>query len=329
MTQAPHRCEHDHDHHTHDEHGHGLHAHHHGHGHHHHVPTDYGRAFQVGIGLNLLFVGIEMSTGVFADSVALMADATHNLADVLALALAWGAAILSRRQPTQRYTYGLKGTSILAALANAVLLLLITGGLAWEALQRLAHPPEVQAGLVIAVATLGVLVNGATALLFMRGGQHDLNIRGAYLHMAADAAISLGVVVAGMGMLAFGWNWLDPLVTLLLVTVIAAGTWSMLRDSVSLALQAVPPHIDPEAVRDFLATQAGVAEVHDLHIWGMSTSENALTTHLICPDGHPGDDFLQGLSEQVGARFGIHHATFQVELGNGNAACPLAPDHVV
>ncbi len=320
MSQTPHRCEHGHGHHDHED------AHH---GHHHHVPTDFGRAFRIGIALNLIFVGIEMSAGAFADSVALMADATHNLADVLALALAWGAAVLSRRQPTRRYTYGLKGTSILAALANAVLLLLITGGLAWEALQRLAHPPGVQAGLVVAVAALGVLVNGATALLFMGGERQDLNIRGAYLHMATDAAISLGVVVAGGGMLAFGWNWLDPLITLLLVGIIAAGTWSMLRDSVSLALQAVPPHIDPEAVRTFLTTQDGVTEVHDMHIWGMSTSENALTTHLICPGGHPGDDFLHRLADQVGRQFGIHHATFQVELGNGDIACPLASDHVV
>ena len=326
MSQTPHRCEHGHAHH---DHGHHEDAHHGHHGHHHHTPTDFGRAFRIGIALNLVFVAIEMSAGIFADSVALMADATHNLADVLALALAWGAAVLSRRVPTHRYTYGLKGTSILAALANAVLLLLITGGLAWEALQRLTHPPGVQAGLVIAIAALGVLINGATALLFMGGGKQDLNIRGAYLHMATDAAISLGVVVAGAGMLAFGWNWLDPLVTLVLVTIIAAGTWSMLRDSVSLALQAVPSHIDPQAVRNFLASQDGVTEVHDMHIWGMSTSENALTTHLICPGGHPGDDFLHQLSEQVEARYGIHHATFQVELGNGDVSCPLAPDHVV
>lgn len=297
--------------------------------HHRHGAADYGRAFLIGIVLNLLFVGVEWGYGFVAHSLALLADATHNLGDVLGLLLAWGASVLARRRPSERFTYGLRGTSILAALANAVILLLVTGGLAWEAVLRLGSPQEVAGTLVMAVAALGVLINGATAWLFMAGSQHDLNIRGAYLHMAADAAVSLGVVVAGGIVLLTGWFWLDPLLTLVLVGVIAAGTWGLLRDSIRLALQAVPESIEAGEVRAFLESCPEVGEVHDLHIWGMSTTENALTAHLVCPGGHPGDDFLRKLALDIEHRFAIHHITVQVEVADSIAPCMLAPEHVV
>lgn len=304
-------------------------AHDHGH-HHHHGPAghDYGRAFLIGIVLNLGFVGVEWTAGVIAQSLALMADATHNLGDVLGLVLAWGASVLARRRPSERYTYGLRGSSILAALANAVILLLVTGGLAWEAMQRFDAPRPVEGGLMMAVAAVGVAVNGITAWLFAAGGKEDLNLRGAYMHMAADAAVSLGVVVAGALVMATGWGWLDPAVTLVVVAVIAAGTWGLLRDSLALALQAVPGGIEAAQVRSWLAELPGVTEVHDLHIWGMSTTETALTAHLVFPDGHPGDEFLGRVAHDIGHRFAIHHVTLQVELADGGP-CALAPDHVV
>ena len=304
-------------------------AHDHGH-HHHHGPAghDYGRAFLIGIVLNLGFVGVEWTAGVIAQSLALMADATHNLGDVLGLVLAWGASVLARRRPSERYTYGLRGSSILAALANAVILLLVTGGLAWEAMQRFDAPRPVEGGLMMAVAAVGVAVNGITAWLFAAGGKEDLNLRGAYMHMAADAAVSLGVVVAGALVMATGWGWLDPAVTLVVVAVIAAGTWGLLRDSLALALQAVPGGIEAAQVRSWLAELPGVTEVHDLHIWGMSTTETALTAHLVMPGGHPGDAFLGRLVHDIEHRFGIHHVTLQVELADGGP-CALAPDHVV
>ncbi|HNH36549.1 MAG TPA: cation diffusion facilitator family transporter, partial [Rhodocyclaceae bacterium] len=263
-----------------------------------------------------------------AQSLALMADATHNLGDVLGLVLAWGASVLARRRPSERYTYGLRGSSILAALANAVILLLVTGGLAWEAMQRFDAPRPVEGGLMMAVAAVGVAVNGITAWLFAAGGKEDLNLRGAYMHMAADAAVSLGVVVAGALVMATGWGWLDPAVTLVVVAVIAAGTWGLLRDSLALALQAVPGGIEAAQVRSWLAELPGVTEVHDLHIWGMSTTETALTAHLVFPDGHPGDEFLGRVAHDIGHRFAIHHVTLQVELADGGP-CALAPDHVV
>ncbi len=304
-------------------------AHDHGH-HHHHGPAghDYGRAFLIGIVLNLGFVGVEWTAGVIAQSLALMADATHNLGDVLGLVLAWGASVLARRRPSERYTYGLRGSSILAALANAVILLLVTGGLAWEAMQRFDAPRPVEGGLMMAVAAVGVAVNGITAWLFAAGGKEDLNLRGAYMHMAADAAVSLGVVVAGALVMATGWGWLDPAVTLVVVAVIAAGTWGLLRDSLALALQAVPGGIEAAQVRSWLAELPGVTEVHDLHIWAMSTTETALTAHLVFPDGHPGDEFLGRVAHDIGHRFAIHHVTLQVELADGGP-CALAPDHVV
>ena len=296
---------------------------------HSHAPASFGKAFAIGVALNMAFVVAEWLFGLMAHSLALLADAAHNLGDVLGLLLAWGAMHLSQRKPNARYTYGLRSTSILAALINAIALLLITGGLAWEAIHRLTDPQPVQGSLVIAVALIGVLVNGITAWLFMSGGKSDLNLRGAYLHMAADAAVSLAVAVAGGVVMLAGWYWLDPLLTLVVAAVIIWGTWDLLRQSLRMALQAVPPTIDAGQVRDYLCTLPGVSQVHDLHIWAMSTTENALTAHLVIPSGHPGDDFLHDACREIEGRFAIHHATLQIELADTNRACALAPDHLV
>jgi cobalt-zinc-cadmium efflux system protein len=309
---------HDHD----DDHGHA-----HGHGH-VHAPASFGRAFAIGCVLNIGFVIAEWTFGALAHSLALMADAVHNFGDVLALLLAWGAAGLARRPPSERFTYGLRGSSILAALMNAGALLLVTGALGWEALRRLPHPGAVDGTIVIWVALAGVVVNGVTAWLFM-GGRDDLNIRGVYLHMAADAAVSLAVAIAGAAVMLTGWNWLDPALTLAVSAVILWSSWDLLRQSLRLALQAVPAGIRTGEVRDWLAALPGVTEVHDLHIWAMSTSENALTAHLVIPAGHPGDAFLHDASERLSQRFAIHHATLQIEVASTGAACALAPQHVV
>ena len=304
--------------------------HDHGHGHDHHGRSpDSGRAFAIGIALNITFVLVEWTCGVLANSLALVADATHNFSDVLGLMLAWGAMALARRPPSTRFTYGLRGSTILAALGNAMLLLVATGGIAWEAVRRFSGAAAVNETAMIWVAALGVVINAGTALLFMRGGKTDLNVRGAYLHMAADAGVSLGVVVAGVGMLFTDWTWLDPAVSLLIVTVIVVGTCGLLRDSVSLALHAAPENVDPLDVRRYLTGLPGVTEVHDLHIWAMSTSETALTVHLIMPRGHPGDDFLAEVIRQIEAKFQIGHATIQIETGTSLNPCALAPDHLV
>jgi cobalt-zinc-cadmium efflux system protein len=304
-----------------------AHDHAHGHDHHHHAaPDGFDRAFALGIGLNLAYVVAETVFGLVAGSLALLADAGHNLSDVLGLALAWGAAWLARRQPTPRRTYGLRRSSILAALANAMLLLLAIGAIAWEAVERLQEPQPVATGIVLLVAAVGVLVNGGTALLFMRGREHDLNIRGAFLHMAADAGITLGVMAAALVIAWTGWLWLDPMTSLAIAGVILIGTWGLLRDSVDLALDAVPRGIDPVAVEVFLRGQPGVAEVHDLHIWAMSTTETALTAHLVRPGASPDDGFLARLRHELEHRFRICHATIQVEHGD---PCPQAPAHVV
>ena len=301
-------------------------GHDHGHHHHHEPPANYDRAFALGIGLNLVYVAAETVAGLAAGSLALLADAGHNLSDVLGLALAWGAAWLTRRRPTPRRTYGLRRSSILAALANAMLLLVAIGAIAWEAVKRLQEPEPVATGIVLLVAGVGVLINGGTALLFMRGRENDLNIRGAFLHMAADAGITLGVMAAALVIARTGWLWLDPVTSLAIAAVILVGTWGLLRDSVDLALDAVPRGIDPDEVQAFLQARPGVAEVHDLHIWAMSTTETALTAHLVRPGASPDDGFLAELRHDLEHRFRIGHATIQVEHG---APCPQAPAHVV
>ncbi len=322
--------DHTHDDHTHDDHDHDHHNndHHHGHHGHSHAPATFGRAFAIGIALNFAFVLAEIGFGFLANSTALLADAGHNLSDVLGLAVAWIAAVLSRRPPTPRLTYGLRNTSILAALANAMMLLIASGAIVLEAVQRLFAPEPVATLMVIVVATIGIAINGATAWLFASGRDGDLNIRGAYLHMAADAAISAGVVVAAGAIILTGWLWIDPLTSLVIVVIIVVGTWGLLRESTAMTLAAVPSGIDPGTVRAFLAGRPGVASVHDLHIWPMSTTETALTAHLVTPAGHPGDAFLVETCQELARRFGIGHATLQIELTSA-AACALAPDHVV
>ena len=296
------------------------------HDHAHPAARDYGLAFAVGIGLNFAFVVVEAVYGVLAHSMALLADAGHNLSDVLALALAWGASRLARRAPSARFTYGLRNTSIFAALLNAALLLLVTGGIVWESIQRLASPEPVASKTVIWVALLGIVVNGASALPFARSGG-DINVRAAFLHLAGDAAVSLGVVLAATLALLTGWLWLDPAMGLAIAIVIVVGTWGVLRDSVTLALNAVPAHIDPGKVRAYLAKLSGVSEVHDLHIWAMSTTETALTVHLVMPKGHPGDAFTAEVCKELREHHRVHHATIQIETGA--QPCELAPDHVV
>ena len=293
--------------------------------HHDHQPKSYGRAFAIGVGLNVAFVLIEAFYGYLAHSLALIADAGHNLSDVLGLLLAWGASILAMRQPTPRRTYGLRRSSILAALINAVVLLIAIGGIAWEAIRRFNAPSSVEGGTVIWVAAVGIVINAMTAWLFVAGQKEDLNIRGAFLHMAADAGVSLGVVLAGVAILATGWQWLDPVVSLIIVVVIFVGTWGLLRDSVNLALDAVPEDIDVEKVQVFLSNLPGVTEVHDLHIWGMSTTETALTAHLIIQEVISSDALLSRVCKELHDEFGIEHATIQFETGDPAYPCGLAP----
>jgi cobalt-zinc-cadmium efflux system protein len=309
-------------------------AHDHGHSHDHgvhahgHAPASFGKAFATGIALNLGFVVIEALFGFLSNSVSLLADAGHNLGDVLGLGVAWLASALATRAPTARFTYGMRGSSILAALFNAVFLLVTVGGLSWEAIQRLGSPEPVAGGTMMAVAAIGILVNAATAWLFASGRKDDLNLKGAFLHMASDALVSVGVVVAGLLILLTGWLIVDPLVSLAINAVIVWGTWGLLRDSVQMSMAAAPAAIDPAAVRTFLAGRPGVAAVHDLHIWPMSTTETALTCHLVMPDGHPGDAFLHDLAGDLLKRFKIVHPTVQIEV-DPRTACALAPDEVV
>jgi cobalt-zinc-cadmium efflux system protein len=281
------------------------------------------RAFTIAIALNAGFIVIEFGYGFAANSTGLMADAGHNLSDVLGLILAWGAAILSRRAASERYTYGLRSTSILAALANAVLLLVACGAIAWEAFQRFPQPPAIEGATVAIVAAAGVVINGLSAWLFLAGSKEDLNIRGAYLHMATDAAVSAGVVVSGIAIIFTGWYWLDPVISLIVVAVIIFNTWSLLRDSVQLVLSAVPPHIDIADIDAFLRGQAGVADIHDLHIWGLSTTESALTVHLVMPGGYPGDAFMDNIRNTLETRYAIHHSTLEIEQGTSSHVCSV------
>lgn len=298
--------------------GHGhTHGHTHGHaGHgHSHAPQNFNRAFAIGVTINAAFVVVEAAYGFLSGSMALVADAGHNLTDVLGLLIAWGAAIMTSRPASPRYTYGYKSSTILAALANAGLLLVAIGAILVETVRRFFEPVEVEGTTVIVVAGIGVVINGVTALMFMRGRKHDLNIRGAYLHMVADALVSVGVVVAGTVILLAGWTWVDPLTSLVIVGVIGWGTWGLLKDSVKMGLNAVPDGIDDSAVRTWLSARPGVAAVHDLHIWPMSTTETAMTAHLVMPAGHPGDTFLRDVARDLEHQFHIGHATVQVETG--------------
>lgn len=305
--------------HHHHDHGHG-HTHGHGHGH-AHAPASFDRAFAIGIGLNIAYVVAEAGAGMWTGSVALLADAGHNLSDVLGLAVAWGGAALARSAPTKRFTYGLKGSTILAALANALFLLVALGAIVMEAVQRLDDPP-VLAGLTVSiVAGIGIAVNAITAWLFARGRKGDINIRGAYLHMVSDAAVSAGVVLAGIAIWATGIGWIDPLVSLVIAALILWQTWGLLRETVEMSLAAVPRAIDYDAVTAALVALPGVAQVHDLHIWPMSTTEPVLTAHLVIPAGHPGDGFLATARAMLHDRFGIGHATLQIETGGDCESC--------
>jgi len=278
------------------------------------------RAFALGIILNTAFVLVEAGYGIYADSLALIADAGHNLSDVLSLILAWGASRLAQSRPTVRRTYGLRRATNLASLISSLVLLLVMGGIAWEALGRFREPAMVAGNVMIIVAAIGVLINGFTAWLFAAGREHDLNVKAAFQHMAADAAVSVGVVIGGIAIVMRGWYWVDPIITLVIVAIIVVTTWSVFRDSLDLAFDAVPGAIDPDAVRDYLCGLPGVATIHDLHIWGMSTTETALTTHLVMPAG--GDDaFLREVSAELCDRFRIAHATIQIEQGDFEHGC--------
>jgi cobalt-zinc-cadmium efflux system protein len=292
-----------------------AHDHEHGHGHHHHdhAPASFDRAFAIGIALNLAFVIAEGGAGLWTGSVALLADAGHNLSDVLGLMVAWGGAALARRAPSKRFTYGLKGSTILAALLNALLLLVALGAIVWEAVRRLDDAPLVPGLTVSTIATLGIVVNAATAWLFARGRHGDVNVRGAYLHMLSDAMVSAGVVVAGLAMWWTGRGWIDPVVSLVIAALIFWQTWGLLRETVEMALAAVPRGIDYDRVAKALNDLPGVARVHDLHIWPMSTTEPVLTAHLVMPDGAPGDTFLRSAQTMLHDRFHIGHATLQIE----------------
>jgi len=297
---------------------------------HDHAAVDpTGRAFATGVTLNLAFVAVEAGFGLWSDSLSLLADAGHNFSDVLGLLAAWWAISLARRLPSTRFTYGLRASTIVAAFSNAILLVVAVGGISWEAVRRLANPVPVGELTMISVALVGVVVNVVTAFMLSKGRQDDMNMRGAFLHMVADAAVSVGVAVAGIGIILTGWLWLDPAVSLIIALVIVVGTWGLFQESLRLSLHAVPAGIDPVAVRDYLQRQPGVREVHDLHVWGMSTTETALTAHLVMAGGHPGDDFLRRVAGELAGRFRIDHPTLQIELADGTGGCRFAPGDVV
>lgn len=301
--------------------------HHHHHDHSHDAHASRGPAFALAVTLNLIFVAVEVAAGLIGGSMALIADAGHNLSDVLSLVLAWGASALAARPPSARFTYGFKSSSILAAIANAALLWVALGAILVETIRRFSDPAPIAGGTMVVVAAVGILVNGASALLFAKGSKNDLNLRAAFQHLLADAAVSAGVVVAGIAILYTGLRWIDPVTSLVITLIIAWGSWGLLRDAMKMGLLGVPEGIDGGAVRTFLAGQPGVTAVHDLHIWPMSTTETALTAHLVMPAGHPGDAFLRHLAHELEHDFRIGHATIQVECEQ--AACALESDHVI
>ena len=321
MASHPHS---DHDHAHSDDHGH---SHDHGaggHHHHHHAPQPgQGRTFAIAVGLNVTIVIVQGIYGFLAHSTALLADAGHNLSDVLGLLLAWGAIWLGTRKPSERYTFGLGSSSILASLANAALLLFACGAIVLEAVQRLLNPAPVAGFDVFIVATIGLIVNGLSAWLFMRGSKEDLNVRGAFLHMAGDAAISAAVAVSGLIILFTGASWIDPLMSIVVVAVIVAGTWGLGRDAMRLVMAAVPPGVDKHRIEHYLATLPGVSDVHDLHVWALSTTETAMTAHLVMPQGHPGDIFVANVVATLREDHAMTHATLQVEMGTTECHCAL------
>ncbi|MBR0817591.1 cation diffusion facilitator family transporter [Bradyrhizobium liaoningense] len=325
-----------HDHHGHHHHDHAGHGHDHGHAHGHdhgaghahvHAPANFGKAFAIGISLNIALVVAEAIYGYIGNSTALLADAGHNLSDVLGLIVAWAASIAARRAPSGRFTYGLRASTILAALANAVFLLVATGAIGWEAILRLREPEPVAGVTVMVVAGIGILINGFTAMLFARGRKDDINIEGAYLHMAADAAVSLGVVVSAALIIWTGWLWLDPVTSLVICATILWSTTSLLRGSIDMSMAAAPKGTDLAAIRSFLLARPGVSAIHDLHVWPISTTETALTCHLVMPAG-TADAFLMETAQLLRASFRIGHTTLQVETHPDNG-CALAPDDVV
>lgn len=299
---------------------HHHHAHHTEHHHHHHPVATFNRAFAIAVALNLIFTIVEAVYGVLANSMGLLADAAHNLSDVLGLLMAWGASWLLKRSPTEKYSYGFKKTTILAALGNALLLVLTSAVIIYESIDKLLHPVAIAETTVVVVALIGIAINGATALLFMRG-QDDMNIKGAFLHLAYDALISVGVVIAGITIFFTKWTWLDPLVGLIIVIVILWGTWDLLRQSVDLILGAVPHGINQNNVKDYLTNLNGVEAVHDLHIWGLSTQETALTAHLVMPAGHLSDEDFEKINDHLQDHFKINHVTLQVEQGSSHNPC--------
>lgn len=319
-----HHHHHDHDHHhEHDDH------HGHGHHHHHHGPKNYNKAFAFGIGLNITFVVVEALYGHFAKSLALMADAGHNLSDVAGLVLAWGAVWLAAKKPSAKYTFGLRKSTILSALFNALLLLMAVGIIIWEAFHRLMSPTPVETGMVMVVAGIGIVINGLTALLFFKDKDHDINLKGAYLHMAADALISLGVVISALVISYTSWNWLDPLVSIIIALVIIVGTWDLLKGSIHLSLDAVPMGISFLEVKKFLESVEGVSDVHDLHIWPMSTTENALSAHLTLKERELDNQKLLEITKVLKEKFKISHPTIQFEAFDDNFHCEFKAENTV
>ena len=290
-----------------------------------HGPMNYDRVFAIGIALNITYAALEAAAGFWLNSLSLIADAGHNFSDVLGLLLAWTAVWLSRRQPSSRHSYGLGRSSILAAMANAMLLLAALGVIVWESISRFSNPQPIMTAPVVWIATIGILINGFTAWLFMRGSKTDINVRGAYLHMLGDAAVSLGVVVSALVMAWTGWLWLDPLTSLIIAAVIAVGSWRLLVDSLRLSLDGVPPHINAEAVALYLASDSRVRDLHDLHIWALSTESVALTAHVVCPGGHPGDAWLAKVCGELHDKYDVDHATIQVETGDSVHEKDAAP----